>query len=72
MTDLTGKTFKRLTVIGLGERRSKGGRPYWLCKCECGTEKEVICDSLTGGKTMSCGCLQKELLEQYRARKSFK
>ena len=30
--------------------------------CECGTEKIVTSDSLSCGKTKSCGCLKREVL----------
>lgn len=43
--DYTGAIFGRWTVLGLGEcRRRPGTSSYvsnWLCRCECGTEKEV-------------------------------
>jgi len=29
---------------------------YWLCKCECGTEKVINGCSLRAGKTKTCGC----------------
>lgn len=30
---------------------------FWLCRCECGKEKEIYQYSLTSGATKSCGCL---------------
>lgn len=36
-------------------------RKHWLCKCGCGIEKVVRTDSLTSGKTHSCGCDAKRL-----------
>ena len=44
--------------------KKKGMHNYWLCKCECGTVKSVNGQSLRKGKSMSCGCLQKELASQ--------
>lgn len=35
---------------------NKGGHPYYLCKCECGTEKEINRDYLLNGISQSCGC----------------
>lgn len=29
---------------------------YGLCRCDCGTEREVKADSLRSGKSKSCGC----------------
>ena len=31
-----------------------------LCKCECGTEKEIDLNSIKRGKSVSCGCFNKE------------
>lgn len=39
----------------LGKR--KNGH-YWLCKCKCGNQREVIHNGLIRGKTLSCGCGQ--------------
>lgn len=43
--------------IGKDGRR----RRYWLCRCECGNSKVVYEDNLKYKKTVSCGCLQKEM-----------
>lgn len=59
--DLTGKVFGRLTVLSDGERRTPSGGMYWLCKCECGTIKEVPALALSKGITVSCGCYNKEV-----------
>jgi hypothetical protein len=37
--DLTGKRFGRLIAISKAE--SRNGKTYWLCKCDCGVEKEI-------------------------------
>lgn len=31
----------------------------FLCRCDCGSEIEVLAASLRTGKTRSCGCLRK-------------
>jgi hypothetical protein len=56
--DLTGKRFGRLLVISICEPRK--GVTYWLCRCDCGKEKEIRGADLKSGKTNSCGCLQLE------------
>lgn len=64
--DLTGKKFGRLTVLGrAADRYDKDGKVkrYWLCECDCGTQKEVRERALKEGTTKSCGCLQKEKLK---------
>lgn len=55
--DLTGNKYGRWTVIKRGERRK-----HWLCQCECGTEREVDTTALKTGKSLSCGCYQRELV----------
>lgn len=65
--DLTGKIFGRLLVISKTNRKVKGGRfYYWLCRCDCGKEKEILYGSLINGFTKSCGCLNKEIVSKPR------
>lgn len=59
LLDLTGRTFGRLTVLSRAEN-SKGGKPRWLCRCQCGNECIVHSSSLVSGNTKSCGCLRNE------------
>lgn len=49
--DLTGQKFGRLTAV------KYLGKSHWLCKCECGNEKDVFVGHLKDGHTKSCGCL---------------
>jgi hypothetical protein len=60
MIHLLGKRFGRLLVINQTTRRGKNGGIWWLCKCDCGDEKEVDMTNLINGHVKSCGCLQKE------------
>lgn len=53
-----GKKFGRLTVVKLVRRTAHCA--FWLCKCDCGKEKEVERSSLSGGSTRSCGCFRSE------------
>lgn len=57
--DLSGQRFGRLLVLSRGGLTSSRGAK-WLCRCECGTEKEIAASALTKGVVVSCGCLQKE------------
>jgi len=47
--------YGRWTVLSL-ERCN----PKALCRCDCGTEREVLRSSLTTGTSQSCGCLTRE------------
>ena len=59
--DITGRTFGRLTVLGLDHVTDRG-RTYWLCKCSCADESIVVVrrDALVSGATLSCGCFHRE------------
>ena len=58
--DLTGKRFGRWLVLKfVGKNKYKNA--VWLCRCDCGTEREVTGISLRAGQSKSCGCYLKEL-----------
>jgi hypothetical protein len=56
--DLEGQKFGRWTV---GEYL---GNSKWLCRCECGVEKQVYSIGLRIGTSKSCGCLSSELVSK--------
>lgn len=61
--DLTGRTFGRYTVLGLGVLHTKpsGQTQYkWRCVCACGAHREVFGYSLRSGKSKSCGCYSRD------------
>lgn len=66
--NLVGKRFGRWTVLKRAPNRvSESGKTrsiMWLCRCDCGTEKVVGARALKTGMSMSCGCLQKELVSK--------
>ena len=64
-----GRRVFRWTLLSEGRPAiSKGGRkrPRWFCRCDCGSEKLVLEQSLTlalrskTGGSRSCGCLRTE------------
>ena len=59
--DLIGQKFNRLTVI---KNIIRNNRSHSLCRCDCGNEKIIRNDSLKRNHIKSCGCLQKELLNE--------
>lgn len=66
LIDLTGRRIGHLTVISEAPRRllnSGENARFWTCQCDCGTEVEIRTQSLTGERTLSCGCIR---LEQVR------
>lgn len=60
--DLTGQTFSRLTVISRSTNR--GRRTYWDCLCDCGSIVQVNASNIVGGRTKSCGCLQRDRVKE--------
>lgn len=57
-SEIIGQRFNRLVAVSQG--RTRNGRRYFLCRCDCGNIKEIGFDSLRRGTTKSCGCLLKE------------
>jgi hypothetical protein len=52
--NLIGKKINKLTV--LRQAPYSGGRTRFICKCECGKEKEFDGPKLNSGAIKSCGC----------------
>jgi hypothetical protein len=68
--EVEGRTFGRLTVLRRSQRRSDSrGHALWDCRCVCGNEKMVRAKTLVSGETQSCGCLQRERMREYNARR---
>jgi hypothetical protein len=63
--DLTGQVFARWTVLRYS-RTSGNYQAYWVCRCECGSEKIVAGSTLRFGNSKSCGCLQREIIGRIR------
>ena len=57
-----GDVFGRWTVVSAAPGSETGRR--WLCRCSCGTEREVAERSLRSGTSQSCGCLRRERTEE--------
>ena len=64
--NLLGKRFGRWLVLkDAGFKPSACGKynhHYWLCRCDCGTEKEANQGGLLHGHSNSCGCYARDLL----------
>jgi hypothetical protein len=60
--------FGRLTV--LRSAKNIGKRTAWLCVCDCGNEKAIVTDSLIHKKTLSCGCLMREMSSKARKKEA--
>lgn len=53
-TDLAGRRFGRWQVRPVREQRQTN--IYWLCECDCGTQRMVRGTELLAGRSRSCGC----------------
>ena len=51
--DLKGERFGKLLVVAFSHS-DKGC--WWLCRCDCGTERAYRSAALRHGRTQSCGC----------------
>lgn len=65
MQDKVGNRYGMLVVMAHSHSvfRSprQGSYQYWKCKCDCGKDSVVLSNSLTSGKTKSCGCQSSRL-----------
>lgn len=68
--DLTGMRFGKLTVKKIDEERTKDGKVYWWCICDCGNKKSIQSTSLTrtNGGAKSCGCGRNSIEAQIKAK----
>lgn len=64
--NLVGLKFNRLSVIEFSHLKS--GRSYWLCQCDCGTEKIMRADGIK--TSVSCGCYQIERVTKHNLSRS--
>lgn len=66
--NLEGKIFGRWTIIESVEKpihiRGRNRSNYYLCKCECGTERVVNSYNLISGISKSCGCYHLDKCQQ--------
>ena len=61
--DITGMTFGYLTAIEPTKKRHRKDI-VWICKCKCGNIIELPATRMLVGRTLSCGCINKEHLQR--------
>lgn len=59
--DLTGLRFGKWTVIKRADNNERN-KVMWVCRCDCGSERAVLGESLRSGKSLNCGCERKTSL----------
>lgn len=62
LKDLTGMTFGEWEVVSYAGAKEISGYhyTYYLCRCSCGVEREVMSTNLVSGSSTSCGHLRYE------------
>lgn len=63
--DLTGRTFNYWTVLSRVPSAKKNQVAIYLCRCKCGTEKQIRAPHLYYENSRSCGCYQKERVSKH-------
>lgn len=69
--DVVGQKFGRYLVIAKSDKRTKAMKQMVLCKCDCGTEREVVVSNLRSGLSTSCGCWKDEKTSLRRKKHGF-
>lgn len=63
-SDYIGKRYGRLLVIDFSVKcvgHKQINTPYFVCRCDCGTIKEIKVSQVKSGDTVSCGCYGREM-----------
>lgn len=55
IVQMAGKRIGLWTVLR-EDGRDRHGQAFWLCRCDCGTERRVTGGRLRRGESKSCGC----------------
>jgi ABC-type polar amino acid transport system ATPase subunit len=63
--DHTGERYGKLVVRCIDEERTRNGKVYWWCDCDCGDETSVQSTALS--RTKSCGCARNSKEAQEKA-----
>lgn len=64
MRIVIGSRYGRWTAVALGTAGTHIRRRTILCRCDCGAEREVAENSLTRGRSKSCGCLKRDMSQE--------
>lgn len=65
MNNLLGKRFGKLTVIERDTSKTSERGIYWITRCDCGTIKSIRSTNMITGRTVSCGCYNKEKAQEF-------
>lgn len=59
LLDLSGRKYGFWKVVDRAPVNYRKSFAVWRCVCACGTEREVLANSLLRGKSTNCGCVRK-------------
>ena len=63
---LIGQRYGRFVILSFDEERTQKERElHCFCKCDCGNIRSVSFYRLKTGRSISCGCLQREMFKKY-------
>jgi len=57
--DLVGHQYAFFKVMSPTTKKAPNGTAIWLCKCRCGTLKELSSKALWARQPKSCGCVER-------------
>lgn len=60
LIDMTGQRVGRLTVVQRAPQNDAKGTAMWICICDCGEIRTLRGSVLRNGKTVSCGCYNRD------------
>jgi hypothetical protein len=60
-SDRSGRRYGKLVVIKKSDKPGGSGRTSYVCRCDCGAEKEIRSGNLDSGRVKSCGCLRSQV-----------
>lgn len=69
--DIIGQHFGLWTVLRRDEQKHPGGT-YYICRCDCGTERAVVKHALLSGASWHCGCQSTEVRKRANEKKAEK
>lgn len=62
--NITGKVFGELVVLYRYYLNSDAQKAKWVCRCSCGEIVIILSNSLSTGRTTSCGHIHSQLLQE--------